>query len=90
MGNSSGKCSLCLLVGLFRVVEQFQGWEDARNHQPSKVMKPPHHRGHRVSPTSHFSQRVSSALSLLGTKRRELRRLLPFLSLAIKEVEVGI
>lgn len=55
-------------AGLFRVVEQFQGWESARNYQSSKVMKPPYHRGHQVGPNSHFSQRVSSAFSLLGDK----------------------
>lgn len=63
-------------VGLFRVVEQFQGWEDARNHQSSKVTKPPHHRGHQVG--HDFSQRVSPAFSLLGTKKTELSSLFYF------------
>lgn len=27
-------------AGLFRAVKQSQGWEDARNHQASKVTKP--------------------------------------------------
>lgn len=61
-------------AGLFRAIKQSQGWEDARNHQASKVTKPPHHKGHQVGPKSHFSQRVSSALSLLGTKGKEFCR----------------
>lgn len=55
-------------VGLFRVVEQFQGWEIARKCQSSKVMKPPYHKGHQVGPKTHFSQSVSPAFSLLGDK----------------------
>lgn len=58
-------------AGLFRAAKQSQGGEDAGNHQASKVTKPSHHKGHQVGPKSHFSQRVSSALSLRGTKAKE-------------------
>lgn len=68
-------------VGLFRVGDQFQGWEDARDHQSSKVMKPPHHWRHQVGPKSHFSQRVSSAFLLLGRKGTELCRVFFFFSI---------
>lgn len=72
-------------AGLFRAAKQSQGWEDARNHQASKVTKPAHRKGHQVGPKSHFSQRMSSALSLLGTKAREFCRHFFFLFLSIKE-----
>lgn len=74
---------------LFRAVKQSQGWEDARNHQASKVTKPPHHKGHQVGPKSYFSQRVSPALSLLGTKTREFCRHFLSFSFHKRELEWG-
>lgn len=77
-------------AGLFRAIKQSRGWEDARNHQASKVTKPPHHKGHQVGPKSHFSQRVSSALSLLGTKGKEFCRHFFSFSFHKRELERGL
>lgn len=76
-------------AGLFRAAKQSQGWEDARNHQASKVTKPPHRKGHQVGPKSHFSQRMPSALSLLGTKARKFCRLFFSFTFHKRELEWG-